>query len=175
MRRSAKLTGTHAILATIKTYLPSNYQATRLEDDSILISGFDEAGWTLDGYVIPRLASGLYFAEETDVKGWEPGCYIDGHYGWRSIYYQIELARQSGFPVDENYKAVSEAFLEGETEILLPGPPDEPMSDVMQYMVEESDRAEEWLNDFEAPDGYSFGWYDGEFYLWDTASWEEVS
>jgi hypothetical protein len=29
-----------------------------------LIEGEDNAGWTLDGYVIPRLASGLIFAKE---------------------------------------------------------------------------------------------------------------
>jgi hypothetical protein len=29
-----------------------------------VIGGYDNAGWTLDGYVIPRLASGLIAAEE---------------------------------------------------------------------------------------------------------------
>jgi hypothetical protein len=29
-----------------------------------LIGGRDSCGWTLDDYVIPRLASGMYFAEE---------------------------------------------------------------------------------------------------------------
>jgi len=29
-----------------------------------VIGGYDNAGWTLDGYVIPRLASGLIFADE---------------------------------------------------------------------------------------------------------------
>jgi hypothetical protein len=29
-----------------------------------LIAGRDVAGWTLDDYVIPRLASGMYYAEE---------------------------------------------------------------------------------------------------------------
>lgn len=30
----------------------------------VIIKGKDVAGWTLDGYVLPRLASGLYFGEE---------------------------------------------------------------------------------------------------------------
>ena len=44
--------------------MPSNYKATQTEDGTIWISGHDSAGWTLDGYVIPRLASGLIFAKE---------------------------------------------------------------------------------------------------------------
>ena len=32
------------------------------------IAGRDVAGWTLDAYVIPRLASGLYFATEIDLS-----------------------------------------------------------------------------------------------------------
>ena len=32
--------------------------------ERLLIVGTDVAGWTLDEYVIPRLASGLIFAEE---------------------------------------------------------------------------------------------------------------
>lgn len=54
----------------IASYLPANYRVigrtpirgtNRVE---ILIGGSDVAGWTLDEYVIPRLASGLIFAEE---------------------------------------------------------------------------------------------------------------
>jgi hypothetical protein len=53
-------------LNVIQAYLPSNYEAEYLNQipDTILIHGFDVAGWTLTGYVIPRLASGLYFAKE---------------------------------------------------------------------------------------------------------------
>jgi len=49
----------------VAVYLPSNYRVTGTDDDgAVLIEGDDNAGWTLDGYVIPRLASGLYWAEE---------------------------------------------------------------------------------------------------------------
>ena len=48
-------------------YLPSNYRVVyavsrdgRLE---VVISGRDDAGWTMDDYVIPRLASGLMRVE----------------------------------------------------------------------------------------------------------------
>ena len=51
-------------LATIERYLPANYAAQQPLGDLVLIAGHDHAGWTLDGYVIPRLASGLYAARE---------------------------------------------------------------------------------------------------------------
>ena len=56
-------------LATVKQYLPANYDAEIRptvydEEEVITIFGHDNAGWTLDGYVIPRLASGMIFATE---------------------------------------------------------------------------------------------------------------
>jgi hypothetical protein len=54
----------------ITRYLPDNYTligrspimaSNRVE---FLIAGRDHAGWTLDGYVLPRLASGLYYGHE---------------------------------------------------------------------------------------------------------------
>jgi hypothetical protein len=56
-----------ARLARVKAYLPGNYTATLADDGLITIEGEDVAGWTLDDYVIPRLASGLIFAEEVTV------------------------------------------------------------------------------------------------------------
>ncbi len=53
----------HDKIDTVRRYLPSNYSADT-DGGSIFIHGEDVAGWTLDGYVIPRLASGLYFARE---------------------------------------------------------------------------------------------------------------
>lgn len=37
------------------------------------------------------------------------------------------------------------------------------------------DQTEEWLNEHIAPEGYAFGWHDGEFFLWTTDEWEEQS
>jgi hypothetical protein len=58
--------------ATIEAYLPDNYRimGTFTEDDGLgkrtgfVIRGHDEAGWTLDEYVLPRLASGMHFGQE---------------------------------------------------------------------------------------------------------------
>lgn len=53
-------------LDQIRAYMPGNYAADWDVDGNILIHGEDVAGWTLDDYVIPRLASGLHFAREID-------------------------------------------------------------------------------------------------------------
>lgn len=47
----------------IEGYLPANFKAFQREG-YVEIVGYDKAGWTLDGYVIPRLASGLIVATE---------------------------------------------------------------------------------------------------------------
>ncbi len=47
----------------IAAYLPTNYRVEEI-DGELVISGTDDHGWTLDGYVIPRLASGLIVAVE---------------------------------------------------------------------------------------------------------------
>ncbi len=62
--RTAIVKSENTTLATVERYLPNNYQAHQTTKHGILIVGEDEAGWTLDGYVIPRLASGMIFAEE---------------------------------------------------------------------------------------------------------------
>jgi hypothetical protein len=53
----------------VAQYLPANYAVVDHDlDDSCIIEGRDDAGWTLDGYVLPRLASGLIFGEEIDLS-----------------------------------------------------------------------------------------------------------
>lgn len=58
--------------SAIPRYLPENYSvqgyvrnpAGFSEGTYVLVSGVDVAGWTLDGYVIPRLRSGNIGARE---------------------------------------------------------------------------------------------------------------
>lgn len=53
------------LVQTIKRYMPENYEAIWvIGSEIIFIYGRDVAGWTLDDYVIPRLASGGYIAKE---------------------------------------------------------------------------------------------------------------
>jgi hypothetical protein len=69
----------HAERDVLASYLPANYRIAfkvtgdcRLDHkranprypDCFLVAGEDVAGWTLDAYVLPRLASGLYTGEE---------------------------------------------------------------------------------------------------------------
>ena len=51
-------------LTAVAAYLPANYRVVGATPDGILIEGEDRAGWTLDDYVLPRLASGLYHGRE---------------------------------------------------------------------------------------------------------------
>lgn len=48
----------------IAAYLPSRYKVAFVKDGKTYISGEDFHGWTLDGYVIPRLASGMFACKE---------------------------------------------------------------------------------------------------------------
>lgn len=48
----------------VDRYMPGNYSVTGADREWVYIEGTDNAGWTLDGYVIPRLASGMIWAKE---------------------------------------------------------------------------------------------------------------
>ena len=48
----------------VSAYLPGNYRIIGMQEEDVLIGGVDNHGWTLDGYVIPRLASGMMRCEE---------------------------------------------------------------------------------------------------------------
>ncbi len=72
-RRAVIATRTSNDLKAIPAYLPGNYRVVGSVKDfdafgtaGLLIEGQDAAGWTLDGYVLPRLASGLHFGRELE-------------------------------------------------------------------------------------------------------------
>jgi hypothetical protein len=52
----------------IEAYLPRNYTILWSGEEGVVVCGRDDAGWTLHDYVIPRLGSGLYYAEEIDLS-----------------------------------------------------------------------------------------------------------
>lgn len=58
----------------VAAYMPANYRVIHTTNDPgtdaplIVIEGRDAAGWTLDAYVIPRLASGLMWGTEIDLS-----------------------------------------------------------------------------------------------------------
>jgi len=51
---------THTV-DTVVRYLPDNYEVVAQDGNNVYIVGEDYAGWTMDDYVIPRLASGGIF------------------------------------------------------------------------------------------------------------------
>jgi hypothetical protein len=59
--RRARVSSTDKAIAA---YLPARYKVVEVTETETIIEGEDCCGWTLDDYVIPRLASGWYFAEE---------------------------------------------------------------------------------------------------------------
>lgn len=75
MKRYAVVRGRSVTAEKVAAYLPSNYQVIGesnsgplFSDHLVVIQGEDDHGWTLDGYVIPRLGSGLMRADEVDLS-----------------------------------------------------------------------------------------------------------
>lgn len=95
------------------------------------------------------------------------GCWIDGHWGQYGCARLVELADSYGYP--------GKADIADASDILASmGPSDhEADPEAWEHIHDAADSAEEWLNDNIAPEGYSFGWYDGEFFLWSQASWDD--
>ena len=79
----AIIKGNHATREVVQDYLRNtNYNVVHVDADGagVLIAGEDDHGWTMDDYVLPRLASGLMpgrevypmFVDATDVdRGYE--------------------------------------------------------------------------------------------------------
>ena len=61
-----------SLAEVVARYLPDAYKVVASgvdeEGDYVLIEGEDVAGWTMDGYVIPRLLSGLYSCKELELS-----------------------------------------------------------------------------------------------------------
>lgn len=96
----------------------------------------------------------------------DAGCWIEGHWGQYGMARLIEIAGEYGYnhPSDNSDAASVLASM---------GPSEHEATDIeWEQVLEAADDAEAWLNENVAPEGYSFGWYDGEFYLWSDEEWE---
>ena len=52
----------------VARYLPSNFKIIgTTENGRFIVAGRDVAGWTVEDYIIPRLASGLIASETLEV------------------------------------------------------------------------------------------------------------
>jgi hypothetical protein len=94
----------------VRSYLPSNYSANvgPAEDPRIRIVGEDDHGWTLDGYVIPRLRSGLIAVRcviPIELR------WVDANDIWPAgwLWYCEELSEECG-PFDEIAQAKKDAY-----------------------------------------------------------------
>ena len=78
----------------------------------------------------------------------DAGCIIDSHYGVYINPMIVALAVQHGWedPATVSY--------------------------IVNDEVELADKAEEWLNENVAPEGFRYGWCDGEFFLQSDEWWE---
>ena len=100
----------------------------------------------------------------------DAGCYVDGHWGQYAVAHMIERATEFGWSDDELEDIAAR-------HIASIGPStSEPITDdEHEALSDASDEVEAWLNEHAAPEGYSFGWSDGEFFLWPASTWEEDS
>jgi hypothetical protein len=103
----------------------------------------------------------------------DAGCWIDGHWGQYGIARMIQIAADHGF-VDTVATLLFATLdcVDIARRHLVHG--SEVDWQELESMEQATDEVEAWLNENVAPEGYSFGWYDGEFFLcadteWDTA------
>ncbi|MFC3504467.1 hypothetical protein ACFOOK_26345 [Micromonospora krabiensis] len=95
------------------------------------------------------------------------GCWIDGHWGRFGSARLLSIATSHGWvpePADDEVVGRLIAELDGV----------EADEDDWESLSEQgglADQAEVWLNAYAAPEGYLFGWHDGEFFLWPEHVW----
>lgn len=82
----------------------------------------------------------------------DAGCWVDGHWGQFGSSRVIQLANEFGW-----------------TGYIIDDQPED-----YEFIHDIADEAEEWMNNNVAPDGHSFGWFDGEWFLWSHSTWEET-
>lgn len=75
--RTALVVGGGITPERVANYLPSNYSVldhdcVGRDGDTVVIGGRDAAGWTLEAYITPRLATGqMYVCEdEPEITSW---------------------------------------------------------------------------------------------------------
>lgn len=106
----------------------------------------------------------------------EPGCWVDGHWGQYGPDHLADRAEELGWEPGswaEDPRAVRNII---ETiEEWGYGKYDDVQNVIgalWGLTFTGADDIETWLNEH-TDEGYSWGWHDGEFYLWPTETWEE--
>jgi hypothetical protein len=98
----------------------------------------------------------------------DAGCWIDGHWGQYGVSRMVDIATDYGYSDTEVIDLASRKMASM-------GPSTAPglTDDDEESLSDAADSAESWLNDNVAPEGFSFGWFDGEFFLQSAAWWED--
>jgi hypothetical protein len=98
----------------------------------------------------------------------QAGCWIDGHWGQYGVARMVELAVAHGFD-DGELHDIAARHLASMSPSDVPGLTD----DEWQTMADSVDHVEDWMTGNVAPDGFSFGWHDGEFFLQSDEWWQD--
>lgn len=101
--------------------------------------------------------------EITKAAASDAGCWIDGHWGIYGAVRLVAIATTHGRPMSDEDTKFVDAWHNAISSI------DD--VDVTDAVREIADEAETWMNENIAPDGYSFGWHDGEFFLQSSEWW----
>lgn len=147
-------------------FLPNHYKNTRKdwqEYDHLKATG--QLKPATDFFSEEELEGNNMPTEFTEA---DAGCFIEGswgHYGMARLiqiagdndYGKGSYAHQNHIKLANKYMRLSHIFTEDE----------------MDHLVAAADEAEQFMNEC-APEGYSFGWHDGEFFLWSDEDWQEV-
>ncbi len=104
------------------------------------------------------------------------GCWLEGSRGWHASATLVRIAHDYGMTLTADDVAILDSYESGLVEKvgLSTGETVDP-TECVTGQGDLADQAEEWLNDHVAPEGYSFGWNDGEFFLQSSEWWEQDS
>lgn len=89
----------------------------------------------------------------------DAGCWIDGHWGGYGIPRLIDIAVTYGYADAEVIDLASRYSDLSDNEF--------------DSLMDADDEVVAWLNEYVAPEGYSFGWWEGEFFLMSDQWWAE--
>jgi hypothetical protein len=111
------------------------------------------------------------------------GCWLESSRGWRAASVLVAIAQELGMVLSPDDRKVIEVYADGDwpsmmERLTLPSGEVISMSDVGEYVTgqgELCEQAEAWLNKHIAPEGWSFGWHNGEFMLWSESDWADVA
>lgn len=98
----------------------------------------------------------------------DTGCVIDGHWGQYGIARLVGIAECYGYD-DEVIIGIANRKME---ECERPGVDNNITIDEEEWLSDAADDLDAIMNKNAAPEGYSFGWHDCEYYLFSNEDWE---